>query len=184
MALETPPGRGQYGGMSAAHPPRRYRGFRPAAQLLSATFREAAERRGFATARLLTHWEEIVGPAIAAKCRPVKIGRSRSGMGATLTLLTTGPHAPLLSMALPAIRDKVNAACGHAAVARVTLTQTASEGFAEGAATFTAAHARPRETPPDHLARAAEAAAGASDPALADALSRLTLSFLAETRKA
>jgi len=170
--------------MTTAQPPRRSRGFQPASRFLAGTFREAAERRGFATARLLTHWEEIVGPAIAARCRPVRISRGRAGMGATLTLLTTGPDAPLLAMSAPTIRDKVNAACGHAAVARVALTQTAPEGFAEGAATFTLAPATPRTTPEEHLVLASEIAAGARDPALADALSRLTLSFLAETRKA
>lgn len=52
-------------------------------------------------ARLLTHWAEVVGADVAARARPIKIGHSWGGMGATLTLLTAGPYAPLLEMQLP-----------------------------------------------------------------------------------
>ena len=52
---------------------RRMRGFETAAQLLAQRVRVAGESRGFAVARLLTHWDEVVGPEIAAHARPVKV---------------------------------------------------------------------------------------------------------------
>ena len=119
-----------------SQPPRRSRGFRQASSLLASQIRHAAEGRGFAVARLLTHWAEVVGADVAARARPIKIGHSRGGMGATLTLLTTGPYAPLLEMQLPTIRDRVNACYGYNAISRITLTQTAPTGFAEGQASF------------------------------------------------
>lgn len=153
-------------------PRRRMRGFEPAAAALSATVQAAGARRGFAVSRLLTHWPEVVGADIAARCRPVRIARSRQGLGATLTLLTTGAQAPLLSMALPAIRERVNACCGWNAVARVVLTQTAAEGLAPPAPPPPA----PQPTAAD-LARADAAARGIHDDDLAAALRRLSLNF-------
>lgn len=148
------------------------RGFESASSLVNPTVQAAGARRGFAVTRLLTHWPEVVGADIAGRCRPVRIAHGRGGMGATLTLLTTGPQAPLLAMALPAIRDKVNACCGWNAVSRVVLTQTAAEGFAAPQA--------PAALPPPSpavRARAEEAAAGAIDGELAAALRRLALNF-------
>jgi hypothetical protein len=51
--------------------------------------RAPAEKRGFAEARLLTHWEEIVGAEVASIALPLKITYGR-GFGGTLVLLTTG----------------------------------------------------------------------------------------------
>ena len=156
-----------------SQPPRRSRGFRQASSLLASQIRHAAEGRGFAVARLLTHWAEVVGADVAARARPIKIGHSRGGMGATLTLLTTGPYAPLLEMQLPAIRDRVNACYGYNAIARILLTQTAPTGFAEGQASFDHAPKAPAQ-PDAETRRAAEAlAAEITDPALHAAVARL-----------
>ena len=156
-----------------SQPPRRSRGFRQASSLLASQIRHAAEGRGFAVARLLTHWAEVVGADVAARARPIKIGHSRGGMGATLTLLTIGPYAPLLEMQLPTIRDRVNACYGYNAISRVTLTQTAPTGFAEGQASFDYAP-KARPVPDAEARRAAEAlAADITDPALHAAVARL-----------
>ena len=156
-----------------SQPPRRSRGFRQASSLLASQIRHAAEGRGFAVARLLTHWAEIAGADIAARARPVKIAHQRSGLGATLTLLTTGPYAPLLEMQLPTIRDRVNACYGYNAISRITLTQTAPTGFAEGQASFDYAP-KARPVPDAETCRAAEAlAAEITDPALHAAVARL-----------
>ena len=80
-----------------APPPRRMRGFEAAATLLAPRLRQGAESRGFAVARLLTHWPEIVGAATAAHTRPVKVAHGKE-FGATLTILTDGAHAPLVQM--------------------------------------------------------------------------------------
>ncbi len=57
-------------------------------------------------------------------------------MWATLTVLTTGPQAPMLEMQKEKLRQKVNAVYGYNAIARVRITQTAPEGFHEGQAVF------------------------------------------------
>lgn len=158
-----------------SQPPRRFRGFRQAATLVAAPIRHAAEGRGFAVARLLTNWPEIVGADIATRARPVKIAHSRGGFGATLTLLTTGAAAPLLEMQLPQIRERVNACYGYNAISRILLTQTSATGFAEGRPQFDHAPAAPRAPDPE-TRRAAEAlAADITDPALQAALTRLAM---------
>lgn len=160
---------------------RRMRGFEPVARLTEGTIRDAAGRRGFAVARLLTHWPEIVGEDVAAICRPVSMSHGR-GLGATLVLLTTGPRAPMLEMRLPAIRDRVNACFGYNAVARISLTQTAAIGFAEGQADFTPAPgtARPaaRPAPPEILREAAASVAQIRDPHFRQSLERLAIQIL------
>jgi hypothetical protein len=166
-------------------PERRARGFVAAAQLMAPQIRTAGEARGFAVARLLTHWAEIAGEDIAALCRPVKIGYGKGGLGATLCVLTTGAAAPLLQMQLPQLRERVNACYGYNAIARITLTQTAPTGFAEGQAEF--AHAPKRSAPPapapDISAKAAATAAVVQDAELRTALERLARNVLSKAGK-
>ncbi len=119
-----------------ATPTRRMRGFEAAAQLLTQRIRVAGESRGFAIARLLTHWDEIAGVDAAKITRPVKVSYGREGFGATLTLLVSSSHAPMVQMDLPKLVDRVNAAYGYAAITRISLTQTATTGFAEGQTPF------------------------------------------------
>ena len=80
------------------------RGFEPAGGLVRDPIRAAGERRGFAVARLLTHWPEIAGDEVAALARPVRMNYGREGMGATLSLLVTSAHAPMVQMMLHASR--------------------------------------------------------------------------------
>ena len=158
-----------------SQPPRRFRGFRQAASLVAEPIRHAAEGRGFAVARLLTNWPEIVGPEVATRARPVKIAHSRGGFGATLTLLTTGAAAPLLEMQLPQIRERVNACYGYNAISRILLTQTSATGFAEGRAQFDPAPPKARAPDPETRRAAENLAAGITDPALQAALTRLAM---------
>lgn len=163
---------------------RRMRGFEPAAGLVRAPVRKAGESRGFAVARLLTHWPEVVGDEIAAQTRPVKVGYGKGGLGATLTLLTIGPAAPLVQMQLEQIRERVNACYGYNAISRILLTQTAATGFAEGQASFAPAP-KPAPPAPDPVAaRRAEAAVSAvSDPDLRAALALLGQNVLSRARR-
>lgn len=163
---------------------RRMRGFEPAAGLLRTRIRAAGEQRGFAVARLLTHWAEVVGPDLAALCQPVKVGYGRAkgaedALGATLTLLASGAAAPLVQMRLPAIRDRVNACYGYNAIARITVTQTsgavAPVGLAEDAAAYTAPPAVPD---PRLAARAGELTEGITDPGLRAALAEIARHIL------
>lgn len=156
---------------------RRRRGFQQASTLLADRVQKAAEGRGFAVARLLTHWPEIAGDRLAAMTRPVRISHARGGFGATLTLLTSGPVAPLVEMQLPQLRERVNACYGYNAVQRIVLTQTAATGFAEGQAVFAAVP--PVPVPPDPAVRKAarEIACQFDDPDLAEAMARLALNI-------
>lgn len=112
--------------MSKTPTTRRMRGFEPASGLLRERIRKAGETRGFAASRVLTHWDEIVGPDMAALCRPVKVSYGKGGMGATLTVLASGAAAQIVQMRLPQILTKVNAAYGYGAIARIHITQTAA----------------------------------------------------------
>lgn len=112
------------------------RGFSRAATLVQTRIRKASEARGFAVTRLLTHWAEIVGTATAQIATPVNVSYGQGGMGATLTLLTTGAQAAMLEMQKEQIRERVNACYGYRAIARVRITQTAPTGFAEGRVAF------------------------------------------------
>ncbi|WP_312525126.1 DUF721 domain-containing protein [Paracoccus sp. (in: a-proteobacteria)] len=156
---------------------RRMRGFEVASSLVAQRIRSVGETRGFAVARLLTNWAEVVGADIAARTRPVRISHGR-GMGATLTLLVQGAHAPLIEMELPRIREKVNACYGFNAVSRITLTQTAPTGFAEGQAQFTPAPKAVKPPSSDDINRAETIAQGFTDPGLAAAIRQLTLNNL------
>ena len=110
--------------------------FKRTATVLQSRIRQVSEGRGFAQSRVLTHWLEIVGNDIAAITRPVEVSYGRGGMGATLSILTTSAHAPMIEMQKEAIRAKVNAVYGYNAIARVRITQTAPIGFSEGQAEF------------------------------------------------
>ncbi|MFC3570633.1 DUF721 domain-containing protein [Paracoccus sp. TOH] len=158
-------------------PRRRMRGFEAAAQLVAQRVKTVGEGRGFAVARLLTHWQEVVGAELAAHTRPVRISHGK-GFGATLTLLVPGAHAPLVAMQVDQIRARVNACYGFNAVSRIVLTQTAPIGFAEGQAEFTAAPRRSAAPDPQKLAQAEDIASGFDNPALSAAMRRLALNIL------
>lgn len=169
---------------SAEH---RRRGFEPAFGLMKDPLRQVGEARGFAATRLLTHWAEVAGPDLAAKTRPVKVGYGREGLGATLTLLVKSSEAPMVQMQLPALKERVNAVYGYAAVAHIHLTQTSATGFAEGQADFAPAKKTTQEpaVSPDPAlqARAREQADGVADPVLRSALEQLAQNILTRPRK-
>lgn len=167
-------------------PPYRRKGrkFTRTGSLLEKQIRKVGESRGFTVSRLLTHWSEIVGEDTAATALPVKIGYGRGGMGATLTVLTTGANAPLLQMQAEKIRDKVNQCYGYQAISKVRITQTASTGFAEGQVQF---KPKPRQKPkpqitPEIQNDARQTVAAVQDKTLQDALARLGENILSRDR--
>jgi hypothetical protein len=164
---------------SAEH---RRRGFEPAFGLMKDAVRAAGESRGFAVARLLTHWAEVAGNEMARKTRPVKIGYGKGGMGATLTLLVKAAEAPMVEMALPVLKERVNAVYGYAAIRHIHLTQTAASGFAEGQAEFAPAPKAAQDAGPAVQAEAAEATSAIADPTLRSALEQLARNILTRQR--
>ena len=159
-------------------------GFKSASKLLESRIRKAGETRGFAVTRLLTHWEEIAGD-LASMARPVDVTYGRQGFGATLTLLTTGPMAPMVEMQKDMLREKVNAVYGYNAIARVRVTQTAATGFAEGQVDFTTKSAPAAKQPPTQevLTRARDVADGVGDESLRSALEALARNVLSKHDK-
>ncbi|PKQ13458.1 MAG: DUF721 domain-containing protein [Alphaproteobacteria bacterium HGW-Alphaproteobacteria-1] len=160
------------------------KGFKRTSALLQPSIRRASESRGFSQTRLLTHWPEIAGESIAAIARPVDISYGRHGMGATLTLLTTGAQAPMLEMQKESLREKINAVYGYNAIVRIRLTQTAPTGFDEGQADFTHRHeAAPAAPAPETLVRAGELVAPVTDDSLRAALEKLAQNVLTRSKK-
>ncbi len=163
---------------------RRMRGFERASGLVQGRIRKAGESRGFAVARLLTHWAEIVGADLARVARPVKVSYAQGGFGATLTVLTTGAEAPILAMQKEQLRERVNACYGYSAIARIVITQTAPTGFAEGQAAFGPASPEAPAPRDAAAAKAAEdAAAPVADPDLRRALAALGENVLSRTNR-
>ncbi|NIZ11304.1 DUF721 domain-containing protein [Pseudooceanicola sp. HF7] len=156
-------------------------GFTRAHGLMETKIRKAGEARGFAEARIITHWEEVAGAEIAAIARPVKVRYPRGkDLGATLVLLTTGANAPVLEMQKEMLRQRVNGTYGYNAISKVEITQTAPTGFAEGQVAFRTRDAAKKPEPPDPelVARAAEVADGIRDEGLKSALEQLARNVL------
>lgn len=145
--------------------------------------RSASEARGFAVTRLLTHWSEIVGEATAQIATPVNVSYGRGGMGATLTLLTTGAQAPMLEMQKTQVQEKVNACYGYRAISRVRITQTAPTGFADGRAAFAPAPKPEKSHSPEVKAASAELSHDVTSPELKAALAMLGANVLSKNSK-
>ena len=161
------------------------KGFTRTSSLLTTRIREASEKRGFAQSRLLTQWVEVAGEEVAAISRPVEISYGRGGMGATLTVLTTGANAPMLEMQKEQLRARVNGIYGYNAIARVRITQTAATGFAEGQVDFRHGKTKPEATPADPVLRekAREAVWPVGDAGLREALARLGTNILMKSNR-
>lgn len=166
-------------------PGRKYgRGFAAISGLVDRQIGTAGKKRGFAVMRMVTHWGEIVGPKIADIAQPVDVSYAREGFGATLTVLTTGSHAPIVQTMLPEIQQKVNACYGYHAISRVRITQTAPAGFSEGRSTLKQAGAsKARSTPPEIVQASSELAKDVENTDLKQALERLGTSVLSRKLK-
>lgn len=149
------------------------KGFRRASRLVTPQLATVAGRRGFAESRLLTHWAEVAGRDLAAITRPVKLTR-----GGTLTILIDGAHAPQVQMLLPMLRERVNAACGHAAVGRIQITQTAAAGFAEPATGY---RPKPSEPAPEAMGAVRQELSSIGDDGLRAALETLARNVLSRS---
>lgn len=160
---------------------RRKRGFERASNLVAGRVRTASETRGFAVSRLLTHWNDIVGADLCGMARPVDITYGKS-FGATLTLLVKGAEAPMVEMQKEAIRERVNACYGYAAIQKVRLTQTAPRGFAEEQTAFSGTPQRP-EVSADARERAAQTVEIVGDTSLRDALERLGANVISHSEQ-
>lgn len=163
---------------------KRSKGFAQAGSLVKSDIRRAGESRGFSVAKLLTHWPEIMGEDIAAISVPVNVRYGRQGLGATLTLLTTGANAPLLEMQKGKIREKANACYGYNAISKIAITQTSATGFSEGQVAFGhQAPKMPTAVNPKITAAAKQMADTVEDESLKQALERLGQNILSNSKR-
>lgn len=106
-------------------PPRLAKGPVRIAGLAARAARPALGKRGFAAAEILTHWDNVVGPELAAFACPleIKFPRGRNA-GATLHLrIASGAAATLLHLKTPTILARVNGFMGYAAVSAIQVAQ-------------------------------------------------------------
>jgi hypothetical protein len=105
--------------------PRRYP--RPLAEFVSLCLADTFAQRGFAATEIVTHWEDIVGPEVAAHAEPMKIQwprpTARDTESATLLLRVEGPAAIEIQHLAGVIIDRVNRFFGWQAIGRIALRQ-------------------------------------------------------------
>ena len=159
------------------------KGFTQAGQLMQADIRRAGESRGFSVSKLLTHWSEIMGNDVASISVPVNVRYGRQGLGATLTLLTTGANAPILEMQKQRIREKANACYGYNAISKIQITQTSATGFADGQVEFTHKTTKPTEAEEEISDTAREMVDAVDDDSLKQALERLGQNIISNAKR-
>ena len=103
---------------------------RPLADLIGPCLVAAFKRHGFASTEIVTHWDDIVGPEIAAHAEPIRITWPRQRDGdeddlepATLVLRCQGPAAIEIQHQSSIIIERVNRFLGWRAVGAVALRQ-------------------------------------------------------------
>jgi hypothetical protein len=100
---------------------------RPLADLINRCLGEAFARQGFASADIVTHWPDIVGPEIAAHAEPIKLRWPRGGdeapEPATLELRVEGPAAIEIQHLSGVIVERVNRFFGWRAIDRIAIRQ-------------------------------------------------------------
>jgi hypothetical protein len=101
---------------------------RPLRELLNKLVGDAFARQGFASAELVTRWDDIVGHEIAAHSEPIKLQWPRRTDGedseaGTLVLRVEGPAAIEIQHLAALICERVNRFLGWRAVGRLALRQ-------------------------------------------------------------
>ncbi len=110
------------------------------------------------SAQVLTDWEALVGPGLAARTLPRRLDRG------TLVIACSGPTAMELTMLGPALIGRINSGLGRAAVQRLRFIQAVVKGPAP----------RPAPPPPVVLPAGISARlAAAPEGPLRDALEKL-----------
>jgi hypothetical protein len=142
---------------------------RPLRELLGKLVGDAFARQGFASAELVTRWEDIVGQEIAAHSEPIKLQWPRgkdpeNSEAGTLVLRVEGPAAIEIQHLSGLVCERVNRFLGWRAVGRLALRQ----------APLRHRQARtPQTTDPAASRRIAENLSGIKDEELKSALARL-----------
>jgi hypothetical protein len=101
----------------------RRQGLRAISRELPDVTRSALAKRGFAAARVIADWAEIVGAALAASSVPERLVRARGADSATLVVRVSPGAALELQHAIPQVIERVNGYFGFRAVDRLRLVQ-------------------------------------------------------------
>src|SRR5215470_16714121 len=100
---------------------------KPVADFVAVCVTSVFERQGFTSCEIVTHWDDIVGPEIAALAEPIRMQWVRSDPDesppATLVLRVEGPAAIEIQHMSAVIVERVNRYLGWQAVGRLTLRQ-------------------------------------------------------------
>jgi hypothetical protein len=101
---------------------------KPLRELLGKLVGDAFARQGFASAELVTRWDDIVGQEIAAHSEPIKLQWPRRTDGedseaGTLVLRVEGPAAIEIQHLAALICERVNRFLGWRVVGRLALRQ-------------------------------------------------------------
>src|SRR5262245_57844585 len=101
---------------------------KPLRELLNKLVGDAFARQGFASAELVTRWDDIVGREIAAHSEPIKLqwprqANGEDGEAGTLVLRVEGPAAIEIQHLAALICERVNGFLGWRAVGRLALRQ-------------------------------------------------------------
>ena len=102
---------------------RRGGGLRRLPDLITRVLEPAARRRGLAEAKLPSEWPTIVGPALAARCHPMRLSRRTDRPGGILLLHVAGAAALELQHSEPQILERINGFFGFDAVSGLRLIQ-------------------------------------------------------------
>jgi hypothetical protein len=142
---------------------------KPLAELVPVCVADVFARQGFTSCAIVTHWDDIVGPEIAAVAEPIRMQWVRSrepdeSPPATLVLRVEGPAALEIQHMGGVILERVNRYIGWQAVDKLALRQ----------APLTRRRRVPRPTIDDGAAAAIAAQmTGIADESLRTALGRL-----------
>lgn len=157
------------------------RGLTAAAACAKRPLRDAAGKRGIAEARLLTHWPEIAGQALADASRPIRIkARAGKALGGVLVLAVDGARASEIEHSIPRVIERVNAHYGYRAIAEVKLTQAA--GPVAAAPTRPRRHASPETLRAEQREALETMTETVEDDALRAALRRLGANVMTRTK--
>lgn len=142
-----------------------------------------AGKRGFAEAGLITGWEAIVGPELAAACWPDRLsfpaGRRNGG---TLRIRVAGGMALELQHMEPHLLDRINGHFGYRAVDRISIVNV-PPGKGARAAPRRAEGPKSELPPPGMRAAVEQALAKVEDPEIRAVLERLGDAVVKDRRR-
>ncbi|MBI3516153.1 MAG: DUF721 domain-containing protein [Proteobacteria bacterium] len=101
----------------------RRQGLRAIARELPDVTKSALARRGFAAARVIADWPEIVGPELAEASVPERVVRGHGAESATLVVRVRPAAALELQHWEPQLIERLNGYFGFRAVGRIRLVQ-------------------------------------------------------------